>query len=288
MLSTIIKSDINRKPLDSILYEYEWKRIPSSFNPIFDLDATYPESYPGSGQLWNSMISAPADGESETAYEFALGVSESVGSDEPVFTGNAGKASTYWLFDGNDRFNLTSVNPTFIKNIHKTDQTDLELTIALTYYSPANFTSGTVFFIGDNNSVADSGWYLAYDRDALQMEFRHYSSGTVEDTNMGTGTINLDDKWNFILFTMQKTDGLNGNWKLRINQDATVSGTLTTWTSNTTDPGDTLQISGVAGTALLRNGSRLASVYLGNKFLTEEEINILHSLYTNRHDRNYT
>ena len=88
---------------------------------ICDLDATILASYDGSGQIWANLIASPADGESQTAYDFFLGADGSVASDDPTFTGRAGDAAAHFLYDGGDKNNLASgVNTNFINDMHKT------------------------------------------------------------------------------------------------------------------------------------------------------------------------
>lgn len=97
-------------PLDSIIS-----------SAICDLDATILASYDGSGQIWANLVASPADGESQTAYDFFLGADGSVASDDPTFIGSAGDAAAHFLYDGGDKNNLASgVNTNFINDMHKT------------------------------------------------------------------------------------------------------------------------------------------------------------------------
>src|SRR5574343_994393 len=86
---------------------------------VFDLDATQAASYPGSGTTWSNLVTAPADGSAQTAYDFYRG-DGSTSTTYPTFNGTPGSAAAYWSFDGGDLFDLKSgANTTFLKNAHK-------------------------------------------------------------------------------------------------------------------------------------------------------------------------
>jgi len=87
---------------------------------VFDLDATQSASYPGTGTTWANLVTAPADGSAQTAYDFFTG-DGSTSTTYPTFTGSAGDAAAYWLFDGGDYFKLKSgTNTAFLNALHKT------------------------------------------------------------------------------------------------------------------------------------------------------------------------
>ena len=82
--------------------------ISSAFpSAVFDLDATSSASYSG-GQVWKNLISSPADGSSQTAYDFNRGGSSSSSTDDPTFVGTPGTKQAYWLLDGGDYFTLAN------------------------------------------------------------------------------------------------------------------------------------------------------------------------------------
>lgn len=85
---------------------------------VLSLDA---KNY-ASGQTWNNSVSKPADGSSQTAYDYFLGSDGSVGTNDPTITA-AGTDGAYWLFDGGDFFThslpVASV-PDFLRQMHHT------------------------------------------------------------------------------------------------------------------------------------------------------------------------
>lgn len=54
---------------------------------VFDLDATQIASYGGSGQSWQNLVTAPADGSTRGTYDFYVGTNGSSATNDPVFTG---------------------------------------------------------------------------------------------------------------------------------------------------------------------------------------------------------
>lgn len=247
---------------------------------VFEWDGTNSASYPGTGQAVSNITPSPADGSSQSAYNFRLGTSASPDSGDPTFS------DPDFVFDGDDRILLEGLNTTFLGNIHNTSQTSLEVSFVTSLFWPAATTTGIYYICGTNNASPDQGFYFAYDRGNQEFELRHYSgSGSVQDTSMGSGIILNGDDWNLITFTMQKTSGTGGNWKLRVNGDTTLTGTLTTWLASTLAPGDRFQFSGVSGSARFPNNARATSFSCTNTFLSETQIQNVHSFYAARHNR---
>lgn len=87
---------------------------------VFQHDATFAASYDGSSQTWANLITSPADGSAQTAYDMVLGTTSSPATNDPTFVGSAGSAAAYWSFDGGDRFTLSGSNTTFLNALHKT------------------------------------------------------------------------------------------------------------------------------------------------------------------------
>lgn len=247
---------------------------------LFEWDGGVEASYPGTGQTIANLTPSPADGESQTTYDCELGIGSGSGTDDPTFDNGD------FDFDGGDRISLVGPNTAFINNIHKTNQTDLEVTFILPIFWPASVTTGEYYLFGTNNSATDTGFYFSYRPANQGFLFRQYGGGgSTAPTTIGTGITLNGDAWNFIVFGFQKTSGTAGNWTLRVNGTTTQTGSLATFLTGTADPGDPFQISGVAGTNLLPNGTSLRSFAMVNNFLTEQEIGSVLNLYGGRHNR---
>ena len=61
-----------------------------------DLDATVAESYNGLGQTWSNLVVSPADGTSQTDYDFYLGGTSGSDATDPIFTGTPGDSGAYF------------------------------------------------------------------------------------------------------------------------------------------------------------------------------------------------
>ena len=88
---------------------------------VFELDAGLSASYSGSGQTWANIVTAPADGSGQTAYDFYRGATNGSEGSDPTFNGSAGanSANEYFSFDGGDYLTLVGSNTTFLNSLHK-------------------------------------------------------------------------------------------------------------------------------------------------------------------------
>jgi hypothetical protein len=75
---------------------------------VLELDATIQDSYPGSGQTWFNLTTAPVGGAAKAVYNFTLGTTPSVSGDDATFVGPAGDSAAYWSLDGSDAFRAQS------------------------------------------------------------------------------------------------------------------------------------------------------------------------------------
>lgn len=98
----------------------------------FELDATLPDSYGGTGQVWSNVTAAPADGSARTAYNFYLGADGNVTAADPSFNGVAGTSGAYWSFDGGDAFKLAGAEG-FPGTLHKTGGPDFTVLCAFRF-----------------------------------------------------------------------------------------------------------------------------------------------------------
>jgi hypothetical protein len=88
---------------------------------VFELDAGLSASYGGSGQTWANIVTTPADGSAQTAYDLYRGATSGSEGSDLTFNGSAGanSANEYWSFDSGDYFTLAGSNTTFLNSLHK-------------------------------------------------------------------------------------------------------------------------------------------------------------------------
>jgi hypothetical protein len=112
-----------------------------------ELDATLSASYGGSGQTWASVTASPADGASQTDYDFFLGETGTATSDDPTFTGSAGDSGAYFLMDGGDHF-LQKTNTTLINRLQADNGQDWWMVFAFHWPSTATSTNPILYATG--------------------------------------------------------------------------------------------------------------------------------------------
>lgn len=98
----------------------------------FELDATLPDSYGGTGQVWSNVTTEPADGSAGSAYNFYLGADGNITAADPAFNGVAGTSGAYWSFDGGDAFKLAGAEG-FPGTLHKTGGPDFTVLCAFRF-----------------------------------------------------------------------------------------------------------------------------------------------------------
>jgi hypothetical protein len=108
-------------------------------NLVYWLDAGNIGSYSGSGQTWANLVAAPADGSSQTAYDYLRGVTSSAEGSDPTFNGTAGTDPCYFSVTGAQYLTLSGASTSFIKGMHKANA---KWTIELWMYYPTGSTTG--------------------------------------------------------------------------------------------------------------------------------------------------
>lgn len=253
--------------------------LPQAPNEIAELDATLTSSYPGTGQEFFNAVG-------DSGFDFWLGVDGTPDANSPTFEGDAGEQNAAFFLDGGDRFEIKS-NPSLINRIHKTDETDLEFSFVVALYWPSAITTGAYYICGNANSSGDHGFRWVYDRSNQLFEFRQVNGAGYQTTNIGSGIILDGDAWSLLQISIRKTSGTDGDYKMKVNSDTTLSGALTSYAATTTDAGDLFQISGCSGSLLLPNGTKLKSFRIYDKFMTETELLQILAQHRALHGQNY-
>lgn len=254
---------------------------------ILDLDATISASYGGSGQTWANLIPNPADGESQTAYDFWLGADGTSSTDDPTFNGSAGSAAAYFTTDSGDFFQLKS-HTTFSSQMARTDIADNVWWIAACFYTPG---TGNQAIAGTAGDVATANGGFAYRADInANRQVRHVDG--VGGSNPGETDVANDFAINTPVCLIMTADMNATSTENRITSwtvsSTGVSNNSTNWrtvTSNATSPLTILRAGD--GVNPFVADTRLYAISMGNEYLTDAKAALIAAEYASRHSRSY-
>jgi len=242
---------------------------------VFDLDATMINSYGGTGQTWSNLIATPADGSSQTAYDFYLGATSSATTDDPTFNGTAGTSSAYFSVDGGDLFTLKSgTNTTFFNNIHKTTGGSAGwMALAL------NVTDGgAIRIMGTKSAANTNGLLMSLSSSELITITQGNGTADVGASFTGpTGTLPIGNP--AVVIVSWSAGGTT--MKRWMNNRSSANGTAT-WGTTTTNPTAVMSIA-----RSLTTGSLIYAASMGNALLTDADAAKIFEVYNYRHNRNY-
>jgi hypothetical protein len=254
------------------------KQFPASL--ISYLDAAISASFPGSGDDW-------LDANGDPNYDFFLGRDGTTNGEEPVFLGTAGDADAAFLFDGGDRVPI-KVNTSFTNRLHKTDETDLGITFSLAFYWPLNPLSGVINFFGTANTSSSHGLLVGYDNTNTRFNLTQYNnSGGGSVTNMGSTVNPVKGAFNLLTVSFQKTSGTGGTYRLSLNDDTVLTGSLATYLTSTTDATQPFQWSGVQSSKEFFAGMKMKAGAIFNGSLTQGQEDDVKSVLESRYDNTF-
>lgn len=244
---------------------------------VFDLDATQSASYPGSGQTWANLVTAPADGASQTDYDMWLGLDETVAGGDPAFTGSAGDAAAYFAIDGSAFFgNKTTTS--FLKSIHKTTGgSDFWFLIA--FRCPNGAT--TQCLAATNAAPTSPGWRVQLN-----------SSENISFVQRGDTASAASSTYQLVATTdylaLVSFSHANGNYRIWINT-TTKTDEAEAFNATTTDSaGFGIAAEPVDAGGALANGARIYAVAMGNAYIDDAEAALIFDALETRHGRDYT
>lgn len=246
---------------------------------IFDLDATQAASFT-SGQTWANLIASPADGESQTAYDFFLGIDGSSSSDDPTFTGSAGDSGAYFEMDGGDFFALKSgANTTFLEDIHKTTGGS-DFWFAFAWRTPID-DGGSSGLFTTQDGIVDNGLRVQRDASETLSLVQANGSGVVTVTSAADPDPQIN-----VLLIMSHSHSAN---QTRIWYDSTTAEESShTFGTTTTDATLAAKIGVRNGTSgIIESGTRIYAVSGGNAYLDDDDATTIANLYGARHSRTY-
>lgn len=251
---------------------------------VVDLDATMTESYSGSGETWSNMIVTPADGASQTDYDFWLGVDGDTDGDEPTFTGSADDPAAYFSVGGDDFFNGKSVlGPTTIRNMHKKTGGTNQWWCAVAFKRGSD-VGGTPWGRGWTGNA--QGIYPFTSATNISL-YQDYTSAT---TNQSF-SFNPDTS-DYLMIISADMEATTNNVRRWINT-TTATTYSKTWASASTDPTYALRIGAtVDSTNGLRSAlpasSRIYHFSCGNAYLDNTGAAAIFNHLETRHARDYT
>jgi hypothetical protein len=244
----------------------------------FDLDATKGDSYT-SGQKWLNLVSSPADGESQTTYDFFLGEDGSSSTDDPTYTGTVGDSASYWAFDGGDFFKLAGSNTTLLQSLHKTTGGS-DWWMAIAYYKPSAAPS---MWLGGTESNLPSEGVQLFDNGTESIRLLQRGSGGSSNVEVvPAGTI-LEDAPGLLMVSHSHSTNVTRSWY----NTSTGTDTAQTFTASTANPVYDYNIMARNSVSAAPNGTRLYSYALGNGFLDDTGAAAIKSALETRHGRTY-
>lgn len=188
------------------------------------LDAANASSYPGSGEIWANLVAEPADGEAQTAYDYALGQGSGGVTDNPTFVGTAGVNGAHFYFEMGGYMTLAGALTPFLRDMHK---------------------GGTTFTV--------EAW--------IQLNGAGGQSGIVPIFDSGSSDQGGSDMSRGVLFADQGSVGGSGRNNIRVKRDSSAASALNVAADNVIPDGSIRAIAasvdgtGVDGSFLWQQGA---------------------------------
>ena len=244
---------------------------------VFDLDATQAASYT-SGTTWSNLVTAPADGSAQTAYDFYTG-NGSTSTTYPTFNGSAGSAAAYWSFDGGDYFGIKSgANTAFFNALHKTTG-GTAFWFAITLHKTDNTWSTAALLA----NLASSTNYKGIEIGVLSTEV--FSFGQGNGAGSATNNSGVQTSGDFIV--IYSYDG-SGNIRRWVNT-TTATTTAISFTASSDNAAYPMRIGSWGdGSRALNAETRIYSVAGGNEYLDNTKAAAIIAALEARHARDYT
>ncbi len=252
-----------------------------------DLDATIAASYGGSGQTWSNLIASPADGATQTDYDFWLGAGSGSASNDPTFTGSAGDPAAYFSLDGGDYFTIKNVSsPVTIYNLHKkTGGTN-------SWWMAAAYNSG----LDTASVVAGRGWlgsaYGAY-------MYRAASATWIQVDRAGgfdqvSAAVNQAANTDYLWIMSVNMESTSNNVRFWVNT-RTKAQASKTWTSESTNTTYSFRLGATVddnppGTEVVTQFMPTSKYYhfsCGNAFIDDSDAANIFDHLNSRHGRTY-
>lgn len=238
--------------------------VPST---CFVLEASNSSSYSGSGQTWANVITSPADGSAQSAFDVYRGDTSTETTNDPTFTGSAGVAGAYWLYDGGDFFVSTQasdVSPGYLSKMQRTDQGNgFWIAFAIRYDNAL-----TTRLFGNVNSTSEYGMQFLMTAGGIVRVSRFRNSTTQTTDIAGAGTMVDNTDYLYIL----SMNSARTNYRFWINsRTASNVAPAAAWSAVTNDASHRfgLGVNYPTNNAFNSNTSRLYGMAGGNDYLDD-------------------
>jgi len=245
---------------------------------VADLDATIVESYT-SGQTFANLVTAPADGTAQTAYDFWLGTDSGSAANDPTF------ATNKFTLDGGDWFTIKA-NTTLINDLHKTTGG-----LPHTFFIAGKFTArggaavGQAIYGTGGRSSAKHGTAVGNGFFGTANNYQRNCSGAVfVDSDTQGGADFADGTFKVLAFTFNPTTRAT---KAYINSATPYTSSVNTYTSST-NASDALQVgAGGAADSPLTSGAEIKAFGMCNAVISDAEFTAIRNEYIARHGAIY-
>lgn len=254
---------------------------------VMDIDVTISGCYSGSGTVLNNLVTIPADGSLQAAYNIQRG-DGSTTTTYPSFVGTAGSPAALLNFDGGDYLTLIGNNTEFLNNLGRTDLAQA-FTLIMVFDTIINHTNTQVLMTTRNGSTEFGVQASISATEILTFNQRGNtgsSASVLSSSAVPTGTA---PTYLAIGYDPTQVSASRGLFWI----DSTTSEVKTaSYNTCTTNPTRKLILmsqgtgTGSASSAVA-NGTRLKSVSLFNTRLTDAEIATVMGEYTTRHGVTY-
>lgn len=244
-------------------------------NLEFQVEATNSDSYGGSGQTWNNIVSSPWSGASQSDYDFNFGEDNLSSTDDPTFNGTAGDEAAYMSFDGGDLFSLES-NTAFVRDLHKTTGGD-DFWFAFAFQLPNDSTTDWLFSTGKNEGLR------AFINTSQSLGFRQTGASSSQISASASVSEAAD-----IIIVMSHSHSSN---QTRFWVETTTGEDVAhTFSTTTTDASDVLKLGRLGDLSnFIANGTRFYTFAGGGKHLSDSEVsNIMNNIAANHPEGRYS
>lgn len=243
---------------------------------VADLDATCSSSYSGTGQLWSNLESTPADSAAQSAYNFDLGTSNAVTTDDPGFAGTADTADARFTVDGGDWFELNGSNTQFIKDMSKDPTGGTDFWVAMVFKQTSGATTQGLW--GNSNSTTtDSALYASISSAEVPIFNQRGATANVASTGLSAFS---DATYYCVIFSFSHSTNTLAYWR----NSATGSTQSLTMNTSTAETAVQQRIGRSTGSSnVLNSGSEIKSFSMGNTYLDDTEAAKIFAVWDTRY-----
>ncbi len=243
-----------------------------------DLDATQSASYSGTGQKWANLATAPADGASQTDYDFFLGADGDASTDDPTFS------TDKFTVDGGDMFNITvpTAKPQLLLDMPKTTSSWWGFFVI---HIGATLLNNDYFF---GTGFGDSVFIGTRSDGSLRIFQLTSTSGNISHDVAGVFSTDTT----VLLGLSVDMTATSNNVRAWIDS-STKATSSQTWGTSTLDSADGAMIMARNGTATtpsqwMPSGDWIRSAALGNSFIDDADAALIIDALETRHGVDYT